>query len=667
MSEPALQILELKNSLPAAEESPRWEQDRPAVEDVCFLIKAEPDRPDAVPARAGPPAQAGRFAELWKRPEFERPFQALVQRAFAGEEQHFEGAFELQSGGSHWLEINLYPGTASGTQQVIVLIRDITERKRATRHLELLQLLRESVHLLSTSPDLAAAMTSILQRFCAVSGWPLGEIWIPMPGGALELFSAGQAEETPRGQRFRAETASHTLRLQEDLLIELWRGVPVFIPDLSADPGVFRSKAAARAGFGSAFAIPLKSGDQTHALMLFFLADHEPPDAHWTTVAQAIATELGTVFQRGRMQEQLDSFFNRSLDMHCLAGFDGFLKRVNPAWTRTLGYAGDELLSRPLIEFIHSEDRAVFLEHLTVLGRGEDLTGVEARCVCKDGTIKWTLWNATPLPSQHLVIATSRDITERKRAEASIAQSEEHYRDLFHQTFQMQENLRRMSDRLLKIQEHERARISRDLHDEVGQALTAINMNLAILRNALVGCVPEVERRISDTQGLIENTMDTVHNFSRELRPAMLDDLGLLPALRNYVKIFTQRTSIAVKLQIFGNEHIEGLDSDRKTVIYRIVQEGLNNVVKHAKATSVDVTLRGSRQNVDLEVTDNGRGFRLDKRPESLPQQLGLLGLAERARLVGGEFVVASMPERGTILRATVPFDSLLPTSNAKT
>jgi PAS domain S-box-containing protein len=657
MSEPALQILEpSRPPLLPADDTPAWAKIQVAPDDVCFVITASSQRRGAALAWPARPSRGGHIGELWDRKEFPLEFQPLVQRCLEGEEQHYEAQFDIPQAGSRWFEINLYPGPAGEKPQVTVLIRDITERKRTASHL---QLLLESVHLLSVSPDLATATSSIIKRFCAASGWPLGEVWIPTPDGALELFSTAQGNFLPRGAKFQAETAGLRPRLKEGLLAELWKGEPVFIPDLFADPAVFRAKAATKAGYRSAFVIPLKSGDETLALMLFFLAGDQRPDAHWIALARAMAAELGAIFQRERMQEQLDSFFNRSLDMHCLAGFDGFLKRVNPAWTRTLGYEMDELLTRPLIELVHPEDRPLFLENLAKLGQGGDLTGVEVRCLCKDGSTKWTLWSATPLPSQHLVIATSRDITERRRSEAAVAQSEEHYRDLFHQAYQMQENLRRMTDRVLKIQEHERTRISRDLHDEVGQALTAINMNLAILRNSLVATAPEVERRISDTQNLIEQTMDTIHNFSRELRPAMLDDLGLLPALRNYVKIFSERTSIVVKLDPTATEYIEQLDSERKTVIYRIVQEGLNNVAKHAHAKRVDVTLRGSRNDVYLEVSDDGQGFVLGARPDSAPKQLGLLGLAERARLVGGEFVVASMPNRGTILRATIPFKQL--------
>lgn len=647
MPDSALQLPDLPPTS-APPDANGWLQPAVTREDLCFILKAPSIRGDAPAWPRFPPP----FAALEEDKEFAALFAPRLVAAFQGEEQHVERSFDLP-GGAVPFELNLYPAPGPRPATVVVMIRQVSEQRRLERKL---QLLLESAHLLSESPDLATATSSILQRFCLLSGWPLGEVWIPTPAGDLDLFSIAHGPETPRLRRFLAAARERTLRLPDHLQAHLWRGLPAFIPDLGVDPVAFRARAAARAGFRSAFLLPLQSGAQTHAVMLFFLADQCPPDPARTRVLGALSAELAAVFQRERTQEQLNSFFNRSLDMHCLAGFDGFLKRVNPAWTRTLGYGQDELLARPLIEFIHPEDRPLLLEQLAVLGHGEDLTGVEVRCLCADGDTKWTLWNATPLASQHLLVATIRDITERKRTEAAVAQSEEHYRDLFHQAYQMQENLRRMSDRMLRIQEHERSRISRDLHDEVGQALTAINMNLAILRNTLVGCAPEIERRISDTQQLIENTMGTIHNFSRELRPAMLDDLGLLPALRNYVKNFSDRTGVRVQLEVAEEDRLEELDSDRKTVIYRIVQEGLNNVIKHAHATRVEIALRGSPQDARLELSDNGRGFTLGARPESAPQQLGLLGLAERVRLVGGEFVVASLPARGTVLRATIPF-----------
>ena len=374
-------------------------------------------------------------------------------------------------------------------------------------------------------------------------------------------------------------------------------------------------------------------------------------------LACAVAAELGTAFHRERAEEQLDRFFNRSLDMHCLAGFDGFLKRVNPAWQRTLGYDASELLSRPYHEFVHPDDRAALQQELAKLKQGQEITAFEMRCPCKDGNVKWTLWNATALASQQLIIATGRDITARKRTEEAVQQSEEHYRELFHQAFQMQENLRRLSERILDVQEQERARISRDLHDEVGQALTAINVNLAVLKKTLTSTPPGVAERLDDTRKLLEETMETVHRFARELRPAMLDDLGLLPTLRSYVKDFIERTGIAVRFHSGRGHGIERLCPERKTVVYRVVQEGLNNIAKHAQARAVTVAVTDSRQRVHLKIKDNGRGFAVTEPPvEQVRKRLGLLGIAERVRLVGGEFAVESQPGRGTTLRIAIPF-----------
>ena len=646
MNEAALQFVD---HAPAAAFKTADRREPAPGDDYCLLVHRVED---AAQPRLDMSAV---MQELWGREEFVTALGEMLRRGLKGERRHLKSCYALAHAGRRHFEVTVYPSRDAAPAQAVLVVRDITERVRVESHL---QLLLHIVHQLGASSDLAAATTSILKRLCQAAGWPLGEVWMPTPDGALELFSTAHRPEVPAAAEFQRESAGVTLRLREGLLEEGWDGEPMFFPTLATDPALLRAKSAARAGFKSALALPLQPGGQTLALMLFFLSRDQPPDPHWLALARAVAAELGAVFQRERTQEQLDIFFSRSLDMHCVAGFDGFLKRVNPSWTRLLGFAPDELLSRPLIEIVHPDDRPAFLEHLARLGQGEDLMAAEFRCVAQDGTLLWTLWSASPLASQRLVVATIRDITERKRAEAAILQSEEHYRDLFHQAYQMQENLRRVSERVLKVQEQERARISRDLHDEVGQALTAINMNLAVLRGALTAAPDDVARRITETQTLCEQTMVSIHNFSRELRPAMIDDLGLLPALRNYVKSFTERTGVAVQLHGTQSECIERLDADRKTVVYRIVQEGLNNVAKHAAAKRVEIILAGSSHDIRLQLSDDGQGFTLDQRQESTSTRLGLLGLAERVRLVGGEFSIASVPGNGTILRAVIPFKS---------
>ena len=139
-----------------------------------------------------------------------------------------------------------------------------------------------------------------------------------------------------------------------------------------------------------------------------------------------------------------------------------------------------------------------------------------------------------------------REIAERERSEKALRVSEQHLRELFNQARHMEENLRSLSNQILHVQEQERKNISRELHDEVGQTLTAISMNLhALKRNGTVN--PElVQRKLTDTEQLLQQTMEIVHRFARELRPTMLDELGLLPALRSYLKGFAERTGLRI-------------------------------------------------------------------------------------------------------------------------
>ena len=218
----------------------------------------------------------------------------------------------------------------------------------------------------------------------------------------------------------------------------------------------------------------------------------------------------------------------------------------------------------------------------------------------------------------------------------------------------MQENLRNLSNRIVRVQEEERKRFSRELHDEVGQTLTAINMNLAaVSQNGAAKHAP-IQKRIRDSQSLLTQAAEAVHRFARELRPAMLDELGLGPALRAYTKAFSGRTGIPVRLK--AEPSIERLDAEQKTVVYRVAQESLNNVAKYSGASKVDVVIDEREGRIQLLIRDNGRGFR-PPRPDfgGETRHLGILGMKERARLVGGDLGVESAPGKGTLVRLDLP------------
>jgi signal transduction histidine kinase len=289
------------------------------------------------------------------------------------------------------------------------------------------------------------------------------------------------------------------------------------------------------------------------------------------------------------------------------------------------------------------------------LKAGSSIATFEVRIRARDGSCRWTQWTATPVQNEQLLYAIGRDITENKQAEEALRKSEEHYRVLFNEAKAMQERLRDLSSKILHAQEEERKHMSRELHDEVGQALTAISVNLQLLKKKAAKTSGDFNQSIAETQRLLEQTMHNVHRFSYELRPAMLDDLGLIVALRWYIRAFAKRTAIKVSLR--ADPGVEQLASEPKTVIYRIVQESLTNVSKYAEAGQVHISVRKVASAIRLAVKDDGKGFVVNQLAAGPKDKsgLGLMGMQERLRLVNGEFAVESAPGRGTTICASIP------------
>ncbi len=240
------------------------------------------------------------------------------------------------------------------------------------------------------------------------------------------------------------------------------------------------------------------------------------------------------------------------------------------------------------------------------------------------------------------------EIRERERAEASL-------RQLFDEAQTMQENLRQLSNKVLHVQEEERKRISRELHDEVGQAMTAISINIGALEQIAAGTDDKSRKKMADTQVLLQQTMETVHRFARELRPATLDELGLLSALRSYLRDFANRTGLRVRFK--GNSIAEQFGVDQKIVLFRVAQESLTNVAKHARASQVEVAVCKFKDGICMTITDNGKSFKENSvySPKS-NKRLGLLGMKERLRLVNGRLAIRTQPGKGTTIRAEIPF-----------
>jgi signal transduction histidine kinase len=248
-----------------------------------------------------------------------------------------------------------------------------------------------------------------------------------------------------------------------------------------------------------------------------------------------------------------------------------------------------------------------------------------------------------------------REIIRRQKVEASLKLSEQDQRLLFEQARHMQERLRHLSRQILQAQEDERKRISRELHDVIAQTLTGINVQLAALAKGAAINPKDLARNVARTQRLVEKSVDIVHEFARELRPAVLDDLGLIPALHSHVKTFSQRTHLHVQLQAFAG--VEQLDIAKRTVLYRVAQESLNNVSRHAQASRVEISILKLAAGIGMHIKDNGKSFQMERVLQAKGRQrLGLLGMRERVEMVGGKFFVTAAPGQGTTVQVEIPF-----------
>lgn len=214
---------------------------------------------------------------------------------------------------------------------------------------------------------------------------------------------------------------------------------------------------------------------------------------------------------------------------------------------------------------------------------------------------------------------------------------------------QAESRYRSLARHQVGVREEERSRIARDVHDELGQKLTALKLEASLLSARYLDDPPELSQKLQALIALIDATMDSVRTIAADLRPPVLD-LGLVPAIEWQVQEFRRRTGIACELAV-GDDDIE-LDEERATAVFRMLQEALTNVARHARASQVEVALAPLRDELQLTVEDNGVGM-----PASRPRgkkSFGLLGLRERAQMLGGEVNIESRPGR-TVVRITLP------------
>jgi PAS domain S-box-containing protein len=348
-----------------------------------------------------------------------------------------------------------------------------------------------------------------------------------------------------------------------------------------------------------------------------------------------------------KSEEMLRGLFEFAPDTVLVANQDGCIVRVNAQVEKMFGYTRDELAGKQIEELIPERFRGVHIQHRSdyqteaharPMGAGLELYGKR-----RDGSEFPVDIMLSPMKSEEgsIVIAVIRDITRRKQSEEALKE--------------YAERLSVLSRRLMDVQETERRNIARELHDEISQALTGLKLTLEM---AARQSPDEVGASIYRAHALVNELMAHARKMSLDLRPPMLDDLGLLPALLWQMEHYTAQTGVRVDFRYSGIE-ARRFEPEVETAGYRIVQEALTNVARHSEVDDVTVRVWTQQSRLMVEIEDSGVGFN----PEAVlvaSDTSGLAGMRERAKLLGGELLVDSQPGGGTRVTAELSFSASL-------
>ena len=350
-------------------------------------------------------------------------------------------------------------------------------------------------------------------------------------------------------------------------------------------------------------------------------------------------TERKMAEDKIRKEKELsDCIINSLPGVFYLYDETGSFLRWNKNFEVISGYSSSEMSQRHPLDFFDSDEKELLKEKIRhVFEKG--MAEVEAHFFTKSKERIPYYFNGWRIifEGKPCLIGVGIDISDRKQAEEKLKQS--------------YEDIRRLASHLEQIREEERIHIAREIHDELGQQLTVLKMDISWLNKKLDKKDLQLQKKVTELLDVVDNTVKTVRRISTELRPSILDDLGLLAALEWQCHEFEKRSGI--KTSFLSNTEQLKLSSEIATGLFRVFQESVTNVARHADATKMNVTLNSNHGNLLLIIKDNGKGF-LTAGIEN-KKTLGILGMRERVLLMGGEFKIISVPGNGTEIQVWVP------------
>ena len=570
--------------------------------------------------------------------------------------------FGLRADGTEFpLELSLAVWVFRGTPIYAAIIRDITKRKQAEEALQkknvLVQLIQEIAIASNEAVQPDDALRYALERICSYTGWSIGHVYMPVDGKAHST-PIWHTKDDQRSRKFQKITAAEPV-LPEDSLPGhvIHHKKSLWIRDVTADR---RAAPAAECGLKTAFAMPVVKGTEVVAVLEFFSGSSEELEPDMIEGMELVGTQLGRVFERDeslRSLQEAEARFRQLVEsVNAIVwrrdARTGEFSFVSHQAEKILGYPTKEWIENPKFweEHIHDEDRIWVLSFAQREIKDKKNHEFDYRMIKADGETIWVrnivrvmIENDEPKE----LIGVMIDLSERKKAEDEIRQS--------------RERLRALSAHLQFVREQERIKIAREVHDDLGQVLSALRMELSLLNQNVLESSENAPRQqivqeLSTMSNLVDDTIRSVRRIITELRPEVLDHLDLASALEWQIQEFRARTGMKTSFQSTVNN--SPLNQEGVTALFRILQETLTNVSRHAQATSLQVKLIDNEDSIILEVKDNGRGITEEETRKT--GSFGLLGMRERVLLLGGTLKITGSPGKGTTVRVEIPLSENL-------
>ncbi|MGZ5218845.1 MAG: PAS domain-containing sensor histidine kinase [Chitinophagaceae bacterium] len=340
-----------------------------------------------------------------------------------------------------------------------------------------------------------------------------------------------------------------------------------------------------------------------------------------------------TMMNKGNIEFEMLALFEMTPDLVCIAGKDGYFKKVNPAVIDKLGYTEHELFSRPVSSFIHPEDLELTSGERSKLLKGKTLLNFQNRYLAKDGTVIWLQWTSVFLPDKGIVFAIAKDITESKRKEKETEEKYHTYKSL--------------ATHFKSRAEEDRKYLAYELHEEVAQLAAVVKMNIGWLGKHLDLPAPAKEK-MEEALLLSDLLVRAIRRISFSVSPNMLDELGFNETMEWECREFSVLNGVPCSYTSNCNE--DDLSMEIKIDFFRICQEAFSNIMEHAEAKSVKIMLENNGDTISLSIHDDGKGFDMSQQNVSS----GLINMQQLAVSINGQLSIESRRGEGTAVTVTI-------------